>query len=195
MRNQLRQLELLLKVLDPPLYDHFLQTDSSNMFCAFRWLLILFKREFPFEELKMLWEILWTCPFCVNFHLFVAIAILNSTRQELFRATAFDEVLKTINNLSHRIFVPEMIQHAEILYYLFRDRLATDGPVEIGKALEVQLITNNVEKTLSEISGIARSELVLDEVPINARGRFLSQSEWLEVVEILEVNASFHQSS
>lgn len=88
-----------------------------------------------------------------------------------------------------------MIQHAEILYYLFRDRLATDGPVEIGKALEVQLITNNVEKTLSEISGIARSELVLDEVPINSRGRFLSQSEWLEVIEILEVNASFHQSS
>lgn len=191
MRNQLRQLELLLKALDPPLHDHFLQTDSSNMFCTFRWLLILFKREFPFEELKMLWEILWTCPFCVNFHLFVAVAILNNSRQELFHATAFDEVLKIINNLSHRIFVPEIIQHAEVLYYLFRDRLAIDGPIELGKSLEGQLTTNNVEKTLSEISGIARSELVLDEVPLNSRGKYLSQSEWLEVVEVLEVNAAF----
>jgi hypothetical protein len=94
MRNELRRLELLLKFIDPPLYQHFEATDSSNMFCCFRWLLVLFKREFEFQEIKTLWEIIWMCPLTNHFHLFVAIAILNSNRQELFKAKAFDEILK-----------------------------------------------------------------------------------------------------
>lgn len=188
MRKQLRQLELLLKVIDPPLYEHFVQTDSSNMFCTFRWLLILFKREFEFDELKTLWEILWTCPFCTNFHLFVAIAILNNFRQELFNCGAFDEVLKTVNLLSHKLFVPDMIQHAEIIYYMFRDRLASDGPIDIVSALDSELITSKIEGTLCEISGIARSEIVLDETTAVIRGKYLSEQEWLEIVELLERN-------
>jgi hypothetical protein len=191
MRKQLRQLELLLKVIDPPLYEHFIQTDSSNMFCTFRWLLILFKREFEFDELKTLWEILWTCPFCTNFHLFVAIAILNNSRQELFNCVAFDEVLKTVNLLSHKIFVPDMIQHAEIIFYMFRDRLASDGPIDIASALDSELITSKIESTLCEISGIARSEIVLDETTFASRGKYLSEQEWLEIVEVLEMNPAY----
>lgn len=94
MRNQLRRLELLLKVLDPPLYTHFTQTDCINMFCCFRWLLVLFKREFEFEAIKGLWESIWSCPLTKHFHLFIAFAILNQHRQELMQCTAFDEMLK-----------------------------------------------------------------------------------------------------
>ncbi|KAJ1339707.1 hypothetical protein BSLG_005613 [Batrachochytrium salamandrivorans] len=43
MQLELRRLELLLKLIDPPLYRHMEQTDSVNMFCCFRWLLICFK--------------------------------------------------------------------------------------------------------------------------------------------------------
>jgi hypothetical protein len=103
MRDQLRQLELLLKVLDPPLHSHMRiskfnleMTDSANMFCCFRWMLILFKREFFFDDLKTLWEVIWMCPFTSHFHLFIAIAILNNYRQELFKCQAFDEVLKVM---------------------------------------------------------------------------------------------------
>ena len=191
MRKQLRQLELLLKVIDPPLYYHFVQTDSSNMFCTFRWLLILFKREFEFEELKTLWEVLWACPFCSNFHLFVAIAILNNSRQELFDCNAFDEVLKAVNLLSQKIFVPDMIQHAEILYFIFRDRFASGCPSEISKSLETELVTSKIESTLCEISGIARSELILDEDTMVSREKYLSEEEWLEAIEILEMNPTY----
>jgi hypothetical protein len=83
MRKQLHLLELLIKFVDPPLYAHlgkfnegwkasifcmmgkylyllFLLTDridSMNLFCCFRWLLIVFKREFEFEDIKSLWEV------------------------------------------------------------------------------------------------------------------------------------------
>lgn len=70
------------------------RTDSTNMFCCFRWLLIMFKREFYFEEVKTLWEVIWTCPLTSHFHLFVAVAILNQHRQQIMEAQAFDEVLK-----------------------------------------------------------------------------------------------------
>ena len=96
MHLQLRRLILLLKLLDPPLFAHMDATDSSNMFCCFRWLLILFRREFPFQEIKTLWEIVWMCPLSNSFHLFIALAILNNSRQEIFKANAFDEVLKVL---------------------------------------------------------------------------------------------------
>ena len=94
MHLQLRRLNLLTKLLDPPLFEHLEATDSANMFCCFRWLLILFRREFPFQEIKTLWEIVLMCPLTNSFHLFLAIAILNNVRQEIFKTHAFDEVLK-----------------------------------------------------------------------------------------------------
>jgi hypothetical protein len=94
MKVQLQLLALLLKTIDPPLYYHLESTDSANMFCCFRWLLLCFKREFHFEEIKTLWEAIWCCPFTVHFHLFIAAAILNHHRQNLFECQAFDEVLK-----------------------------------------------------------------------------------------------------
>jgi hypothetical protein len=74
-------------------------TDSTNMFCCFRWLLIMFKREFYFDDLKTLWEVTWACPFTAHFHLFIALAILNNYRRELFQTQAFDEVLKVYTSL------------------------------------------------------------------------------------------------
>ena len=195
MRNQLRQLELLLKVLDPPLFQHFLETDSQNMFCCFRWLLILFKREFYFDDIKTLWELIWVCPLTKNFHLFVAIAILNNARQELFQCQAFDEILKFINNQSQAINVPDMVQHAEIFYYLMRDRLVSHGPQELVVGIIASLSTMKIENRLSEISGIANSDTVLDQSTFPNKKSYLSDSEWLELLAILEIEANTSRPS
>ncbi|KAJ1544054.1 GTPase activating protein, partial [Cladochytrium tenue] len=56
MRRQLHQLGLLIQFVDPPLYAHLDRIDSANLFCCFRWLLVLFKREFDFEDIKKIWE-------------------------------------------------------------------------------------------------------------------------------------------
>ncbi|XJO75589.1 hypothetical protein BDV3_006242 [Batrachochytrium dendrobatidis] len=131
MQLELRRLELLLKLIDPPLYRHMEQTDSVNMFCCFRWLLICFKREFPFQEIKTLWEVIWSCPLTTHFHLFVAVGILNMNRDQLFHQQAFDEVLKFINGLSDKIPVPETVGAGQVLLYLARDLFSMYAPSEL----------------------------------------------------------------
>jgi hypothetical protein len=190
MRDQLRQMELLLKAIDPPLYNHMVSTDSVNMFCCFRWLLIYFKREFEFEEIKTLWEIIWCCPFTQNFHLFVAIAVLNQHRQELFKCQAFDEVLKYVNNLSKNIMIPETIKRAEVLYYVFRDLLIKQGPESIGKNIAQQQQQVSIELTLGKISEIEEKDVIIGDLKPRPN---LSDEEWLEVIAVLEIDEVFKQ--
>uniref|UniRef100_A0A3B4GG31 TBC1 domain family, member 17 n=1 Tax=Pundamilia nyererei TaxID=303518 RepID=A0A3B4GG31_9CICH len=57
--------------------------DSGSLCFCFRWLLIWFKREFSFEDILTLWEVLWTRLPCENFHLLIACSILESQREEL----------------------------------------------------------------------------------------------------------------
>ncbi|KAI8593387.1 rab-GTPase-TBC domain-containing protein [Geranomyces variabilis] len=137
MRTQLRQLELLIKFMDPYLYSHMESTDSINLFCCFRWLLILFKREFEFSDCMRLWETLWACPLTKNMHLFVAFAILNRERRELLGKVAFDETLKFINDLSTRIHLESTLERAEVLFEVFRDRIGDAARETLGVDLAV----------------------------------------------------------
>ena len=49
------------------------------IFC-FRWVLILMKREFEFDDIMRLWEVLWTDHLSSNFLVFVCVGILHSHR-------------------------------------------------------------------------------------------------------------------
>lgn len=101
MRRQLSTLQQLIGVMDPELYAHLEKTESLNLFFCFRWILIAFKREFKFEEVIRLWEVLWTNYYSTNFVLFVALAVLQSHRDVIIRyLTEFDEVLKYANDLT-----------------------------------------------------------------------------------------------
>lgn len=84
----------------------------------FSWVLIAFKREFPFDDVLRLWEVLWTDYYSRDFVLFVALAVLESHRDMILRYlvevrslsfpptvnlfmnifTQFDEILKAINS-------------------------------------------------------------------------------------------------
>uniref|UniRef100_A0A4W6CFV3 TBC1 domain family, member 17 n=1 Tax=Lates calcarifer TaxID=8187 RepID=A0A4W6CFV3_LATCA len=57
MKQQLLQLSILLKALDPELCDFLDSQDSGSLCFCFRWLLIWFKREFSFEDILTLWEV------------------------------------------------------------------------------------------------------------------------------------------
>lgn len=79
------------------------KTDGLNLFFCFRyeksftnvvflsdrlmtrWVLISFKREFPFEDVLRLWEVLWTDYYTADFVLFVALAVLESHRDVILR--------------------------------------------------------------------------------------------------------------
>lgn len=126
MHRQLTILDQLIRLMDPRLYAHLERTESFNLFFCFRWLLIWFKREFAWEDIMRLWEVLWSDHLTSEFHLFVALAILDKHRDVIMdHLTQFDEILKYINDLSRTIDLEETLQRAEILYLQFERRVET----------------------------------------------------------------------
>ncbi|KAG8433927.1 hypothetical protein GDO86_012337 [Hymenochirus boettgeri] len=116
MKKQLVQLNLLLRVLDPALCDFLDSKDSGSLSCCFRWLLIWFKREFSFQDILLLWEVLWTGFPCPNFHLLVACGILDLERDALMNSDyGFNEILKHINELTMKMSVEDILCRAEAL--------------------------------------------------------------------------------
>ena len=77
MHQQLLKMDRLLHWMDPSLYQHLQKTDSGNFFFCFRWLLVWYKREFAWKDMMTLWEVLWTDYLTDQFHLFIALAILD----------------------------------------------------------------------------------------------------------------------
>ncbi|KAK8850697.1 hypothetical protein IAR55_004617 [Kwoniella newhampshirensis] len=121
MKRKLSTLQQLISVMDPELYAHLERTDSLNLFFCFRWILIAFKREFKFETVVRLWEVLWTNYYSNQFILFVALAVLQSHRDVLMRyLTEFDEVLKYANDLSGTIDLDTTLAQGEVLFLSFR---------------------------------------------------------------------------
>uniref|UniRef100_A0A3Q0R2A2 TBC1 domain family, member 17 n=1 Tax=Amphilophus citrinellus TaxID=61819 RepID=A0A3Q0R2A2_AMPCI len=116
MKQQLLQLSVLLKALDPELCDFLDSQDSGSLCFCFRWLLIWFKREFSFEDILTLWEVLWTRLPCENFHLLIACSILQSQRGELIGSDHdFNTILKHINELTMKLDLQSVLRGAEAI--------------------------------------------------------------------------------
>lgn len=95
MRKQLTTLDHLVQLMDPKLYLHLQSADSTNFFFFFRMLLVWYKREFEWADVLRLWESLWTDYQSSNFHIFIALAILEKHRDVIMaHLKHFDEVLK-----------------------------------------------------------------------------------------------------
>ncbi|KAK8035062.1 GTPase-activating protein GYP7 [Apiospora rasikravindrae] len=121
MRNQLMTLDHLVQFMDPKLYLHLQKADSTNFFFFFRMLLVWYKREFKWMDVLHLWEVLWTDYLSSNFHLFVALAILEKHRDVIMtHLLHFDEVLKYVNELSNTIDLDSTLIRAEALYKRFQ---------------------------------------------------------------------------
>ncbi|KAF9005594.1 RabGAP/TBC [Cyathus striatus] len=120
MKKQLSTLQQLIQVMDPELYRHLEKVDGLNLFFCFRWILIAFKREFTFDDVLRLWEVLWTDYYGGHFVLFVALAILESHRDMILRyLVEFDEILKYCNELSMTIELDTTLSQAEVLFLSF----------------------------------------------------------------------------
>ncbi|XP_064628658.1 TBC1 domain family member 15-like isoform X2 [Lineus longissimus] len=117
MKTQLSQLHTLVQFLDPQLCNYLESHDSSNMYFCFRWLLIIFKREFSFPEVMRLWEVMWTNKPCKNYHLLICIAILDTEKNTLIEnGFGFTEILKHINDMSGHIELDYTLEKAESIY-------------------------------------------------------------------------------
>lgn len=136
MKRQLQDLNKLLAIANPRLYAYFKEKSSENMYFCFRWLLVWYKREFTNEDIYELWEVLWTNLPCLNFHLFVSVAILDD-QQDIFinRKYEFNEILKHVNELSMGIDLKPTLEKAEAIYLQIKtmEHLTDDIRLIIGE--------------------------------------------------------------
>lgn len=107
MHAKLKTLDALIRFMDPVLYKRLEDTETSNLFFCFRWLLVWFKREFEWEDVIRLWEVLWTNYLSEEFILFVALAVIEQHRNTILEElNAFDEVLRV--NIYIYIYIVSM---------------------------------------------------------------------------------------
>lgn len=140
MRAQLNTLDQLVQLLDPQLYLHLQKLDSTNFFFFFRMLLVWYKREFEWPDVLRLWESLWTDYYSSQFHLFIAVAILEKHRDVIMEhLRGFDEVLKYVNELSNTIDLQSTLVRAEGLFLKFEKMVqAIDKKGNFPSAPEVR---------------------------------------------------------
>ncbi|KAL8599062.1 hypothetical protein ACOMHN_006871 [Nucella lapillus] len=133
-KKQLLQIGKLMQFYDPELFAYLERHDSGNFFFCFRWVLILFKREFPYGEIPRLWEVMWTDLPCSNYHIIFALAILESERKEIMdNEFGFNEILQHINDATFTFSLDEMLSNAE---RISQELLQNDGlPTHIREIL------------------------------------------------------------
>ena len=120
LREQLENIQVLVKFYDPELWSHLKKEESSDMMFCFQWISIRFKREFDFESIQRLWEVFWTEYPCKNFHLVFCLALLKSKRSELLQQNCdYSEILKHTNNMAGNINLEESLKTAYDIYMEF----------------------------------------------------------------------------
>jgi len=132
MHSQLSKLDKLLRIVDSELACFLNSQGADNMFFCYRWLLVLFKREFPYRDVFRMWEAFFACQdtsSCSSspsslpqeFHLFFALALMMEYRQQIMVEEGFDGVLKFVATLpsSTTLDAKQFLTNATLLYQQF----------------------------------------------------------------------------
>ncbi|KAF4526795.1 hypothetical protein B566_EDAN015591 [Ephemera danica] len=135
MKEQLMHLGCLMQVLDPQLASYLNNHESGNLFFCFRWLLVLFKREFSNKDIMVLWEVLWTGHPCQNFHLLLCLAILEFERETIMsNDNGLSDILAHVNSLTLHIDRDAILCRAEGMF-LQLQAVATKLPLAVCEIL------------------------------------------------------------
>lgn len=94
MQSQLAITLEMLRVTDPIVTDRLgFSQDNTQLFICYRWLLLLFKREFGFYQFPLALETIYSCP-TASYELFIALALMLTYREDLLKyGHRFDQTL------------------------------------------------------------------------------------------------------
>ncbi|KAJ2556624.1 GTPase activating protein [Coemansia sp. RSA 1933] len=138
MQDELTTLANLVEIANPRLFQHLEKCDASNMFCCYRWLLIWFKREFSFDNILKLWEVLWSDYLTERFVLFVALAVLQRHADIIIdHLRSPEEVLKYVQDLSDTIDLNDALKGAEVCFYKVHHRVQTVERIRAERGLPI----------------------------------------------------------
>lgn len=125
MKKQMDVLNGLLQFMLPDLYKHLEKCESTDLFFFFRMLLVWYKREFDWNDVLTLWEVLFTDYYSSQFHLFFALSVLSDNKRIIMQnLRRFDEVLKYMNELSGKMNLNDLLTRAELLFLRFKRMIA-----------------------------------------------------------------------
>lgn len=100
MHSTMVKVQDILNDIDPVLSDTFrFNSNLSNLYFIYRWILLLWKREFPYHDLLQLWDVLISYKFKQEILVAICVSIILEYRDELMvslSSTRFDQLL-TVN--------------------------------------------------------------------------------------------------
>eukprot|EP00048_Salpingoeca_helianthica_P023602 m.25461 g.25461 ORF g.25461 m.25461 type:complete len:577 (+) comp8861_c1_seq1:2083-3813(+) len=187
MKEYLRKLGRLLRFLDPDLMEHLDRNESGGMFFCFRWILILFKREFRIEHLWNIWLSLFTNFLSEEYFLFIAVAMLTIHRKQLLELN-FEGILKYVNELSYHIDAARVQRHAFALWQRLFDR-PEDVPEElvclggVWLAERIKVIQRRKEEAAAQVAAEKLARQRLEEEQEAQRARAASRVKTGPLVE------------
>jgi len=121
MHTQLQRLDELCRVCEPDLHDYLTKADCSNFFFCFRWLLILYKREFWFGDVLRVWEAMLSGVRGPEMHLFLAVGILGRNKHAIMgQKMGFDDILKFVNGLASSMDWRQVLGDGDAAYVRYR---------------------------------------------------------------------------
>lgn len=152
MKRQMLVLNELLQFMLPNLFRHLEKCESTDLFFFFRMLLVWYKREFEWEQVNTLWEVLWTDFYSSQYHLFVALAVLSDNERIIIQnLLRFDEVLKYMNDLLGKMNLHDLLVRAELLFLRFRRMVDLIDRENLIKMQQGELYEAQVNPDLREL--------------------------------------------
>lgn len=163
MKRQMLVLNELVQFMLPDLFRHLEKCEATDLFFFFRMLLVWFKREFEWEQVNTLWEVLWTDYYSSQYHLFVALAVLSDNERIIIQnLLRFDEVLKYMNDLLEKMNLHDLLVRAELLFLRFRRMIDLIDRENLRKQQEGELYEAQVNPHLREL--LSRKLVIQKEV-------------------------------
>lgn len=93
----------LIQILDAEMFDVLQQqSDFTHFYFCYRWFLLDFKRELLYDDIFLVWEVIWSARHVSseNFVLFLALALLEHYRDIILqRCMDFSDIVKFFNGM------------------------------------------------------------------------------------------------
>ncbi|XP_020707014.2 small G protein signaling modulator 1 isoform X2 [Athalia rosae] len=96
----------LIQILDAELFELMHQHgDYTHFYFCYRWFLLDFKRELIYEDVFMVWEVIWAARYVASNHfvLFLALALVQTYRDIILtNSMDFTDIIKFFNEMAER---------------------------------------------------------------------------------------------
>lgn len=122
VKTRLLAISRILRIVDPELHEYLTEVGASEMYFCYRWILVLFKREFDFIQTKLLWEPILSNYMTKRFELFIACAMVIYLRSDIImNKLSFDQILHFVNLFGSEHLFPchKIVTLADLIYTRF----------------------------------------------------------------------------